>query len=187
MPDLKRKGVSLVESLILIIVLLVTMGAIFATMVESQRSYAFHKQDRESREVLFAWVQAFESIWPPDDPAIPAQDREDPEYPSWEWFDEWQAYWRANWRTLLGRQVEKAGGELGEWDPVGNVARINGFVVRVEPATDLNVLNGRIDLSIDIRAGAGGRNAPSPVNILRSFNIYSSDTVSDDVLKDREI
>jgi hypothetical protein len=55
---------SIVECLILMIVVGVTFGAIFSTMGWATKSYAFGKQDKESRELLFSWVQTFESLWP---------------------------------------------------------------------------------------------------------------------------
>jgi hypothetical protein len=60
----KRKGLSITESLILIVVVGLTFGAIFTIMSWSTKSYAFSKQDKGSRELLFNWAQTFESLWP---------------------------------------------------------------------------------------------------------------------------
>jgi hypothetical protein len=60
----KRKGIGIVECLILMVVVGVTFGAIFSTMAWATRSYAFSRQDKESRELLFSWIQTFESLWP---------------------------------------------------------------------------------------------------------------------------
>ena len=60
----KRKGMGIVECLILIVVVGITFGAIFSTMAAATRSYAFSKQDKESRELLFSWIQTFEALWP---------------------------------------------------------------------------------------------------------------------------
>jgi hypothetical protein len=54
----------IVECLILIVVVGITFGAIFTTMAAATRSYAFSKQDKESRELLFSWIQTFEALWP---------------------------------------------------------------------------------------------------------------------------
>jgi hypothetical protein len=58
------------ECLILMVVVGVTFGAIFSVMAAATRSYAFSKQDKDSRELFFSWVQTFESLWPDvyDDP-----------------------------------------------------------------------------------------------------------------------
>ncbi|MDR3264968.1 MAG: hypothetical protein LBT15_03055, partial [Synergistaceae bacterium] len=54
------------------IVLALALGAVFSSLEWSAKSYAFTRQDKKSREVLFSWVQHFESLWPgvysdPDD------------------------------------------------------------------------------------------------------------------------
>jgi hypothetical protein len=53
-----------VECLILIIIVGITFGAIFTTIAVATKSYAFSKQDKDSRELLFSWIQTFESLWP---------------------------------------------------------------------------------------------------------------------------
>ncbi|MDR1623003.1 MAG: hypothetical protein LBS00_11565 [Synergistaceae bacterium] len=55
---------SLVECMILMIVVGITFGAIFSTMAWATKSYVFSKQDKESRELFFSWIQTFESLWP---------------------------------------------------------------------------------------------------------------------------
>jgi hypothetical protein len=60
----KRKGMGIMECLILMIVVGLTFGAMFTTMAWATRSYASGKQDQESRELLFSWIQTFESLWP---------------------------------------------------------------------------------------------------------------------------
>jgi hypothetical protein len=54
----------LVECVILIVVLLITMGAVMTTMQWGSRSYAFAKEDMERKQFLFNWCQAFESFYP---------------------------------------------------------------------------------------------------------------------------
>jgi hypothetical protein len=46
------------------VVIGVTFSAIFSTMGWATKSYAFSKQDKESRELFFSWIQTFESLWP---------------------------------------------------------------------------------------------------------------------------
>ncbi|MDR1048999.1 MAG: hypothetical protein LBL51_04520 [Synergistaceae bacterium] len=60
----KRKGMSITESIILIVVVGITFGALFTVMSWSTKGYAFSKQDNGSRELLFSWIQTFESLWP---------------------------------------------------------------------------------------------------------------------------
>jgi hypothetical protein len=52
------------ECLILMIVVGITFGAIFSTMAWATKSYVFSKQDKDSRELFFSWIQTFESLWP---------------------------------------------------------------------------------------------------------------------------
>ena len=61
----RRKGISIIECLILMIILVVSLSAIFITMGWAQRSHATSRNDRESRELLFSWVENFESLWQP--------------------------------------------------------------------------------------------------------------------------
>ncbi|MDR2529013.1 MAG: hypothetical protein LBD04_08360 [Synergistaceae bacterium] len=61
----KRKGISIIECLILLVVLGITLSAIFSSMAWISRLYAFGRQGREGRELLFSFAQAFESIWHP--------------------------------------------------------------------------------------------------------------------------
>lgn len=57
-------GVSLVECIILMIVLTITIGAIFTVMHWGNKSYAFAREDMERRLLVFNWCQAFESFYP---------------------------------------------------------------------------------------------------------------------------
>jgi hypothetical protein len=52
------------ECLILMVVVGITFGSIFTTMGWAVKSYTFSKQDKGSRELLFSWIQTFESLWP---------------------------------------------------------------------------------------------------------------------------
>ena len=140
------------EVIFLLIVLSITLGAVFSTMAWAARSYTFGKQDKQSREVFFSWVQTFESMWPT------------------------QAY-RANpasWSSEARRQIEEVGKTLGTWDAARSRALIGAYSVTVTP-TAPSV--GKINLTITIQAGN-----KTMVELTRSYNIYSHDTVSDDVL-----
>jgi hypothetical protein len=60
----KHEGMSVVECVILVVVVGLTFGAIFSTMAWAAKSYAFSKQDKDSRELFFSWIQTFESLFP---------------------------------------------------------------------------------------------------------------------------
>ena len=148
----RREGVSLVEVIFLLIVLSITLGAVFSTMAWAARSYAFGKQDKQSREVLFSWVQTFESMWP-------------------------TAAYRANpgsWSSEARGQIQEVGRMMGTWDGASNGARIGGYLVTATPSAPST---GKMDLTITISTGN-----KTWVEIRRSYNVYSCDTVSDDVL-----
>ena len=149
---IKRKGVSIFESLILMIIMLVTIGAIFTTMAWAQRTQIFARQQRESRVVLFSWVQTFESLWPPD-----GMDRTRPQ----------------DYAQDLRGQV---GGMLGTYNVSNGEARIGSFIVTAEPGA---VTAGSLEMNIVIREGE--RRRPI-VNLTRRYNLFTTDTVSDDVL-----
>jgi hypothetical protein len=42
----------------------ITFNALFATMAWGVRMYASNRQGKESRELVFSWIQTFESLWP---------------------------------------------------------------------------------------------------------------------------
>jgi hypothetical protein len=60
-----RKGVGIVECLILIVILVLTFEAINTTLSWSSKSYTL--QEIKGRELLFNWSQAFESLWSASD------------------------------------------------------------------------------------------------------------------------
>jgi hypothetical protein len=55
---------SIAECIVLIVVVVLAMGAIFATLGWSSRNYTFSREEMKARELLFNWVQIFESLWP---------------------------------------------------------------------------------------------------------------------------
>ncbi|MDR1977285.1 MAG: hypothetical protein LBQ42_00970 [Synergistaceae bacterium] len=59
-----REGIGLAEALILMIILGVALIAIFSTLEWGSKSYTFARQEMQGRELLFNWVQTFESLWP---------------------------------------------------------------------------------------------------------------------------
>ena len=123
----RRKGVGIVECLILMIIVGITFSAIFATMAWSQRSYIFSKQDKESRELLFSWVQAFESTWSPE--------RGDSDSV------------KVNKAAQAIEAVAKA---LNSKSYSGGVARIGNFDVTVRLGS---LSGGKLPLKISIRSG----------------------------------
>ena len=151
MPFVRRKGFGVIECVILTVVLLVSIGAIFATMAAAQRSYTFHKLDRDSRELLFNWVQTFESLWPPDGMA-------------------WTSAAASAQANVI---IQEVGNLLGTY--ANGVARVGVFTVAAAPGA---LSNGSISLNVTIREGDRGRTL---VNLTRSYNIYTTETVSDDI------
>lgn len=158
----RRKGVSLVEAMILILVLALTMGAMFATMAWASRTHAFGRQGTESRQVLFAWLQTFESVWPPNNlwpPFDPNDPVPAPPPPG----------------TIIQRadeQIVIVGNMLGTWDAPSGRALIGSYTVQAVPAAQAG--DGLMTLAITVRAGNR-----ELVTLNRSFNIFSSDAVMD--------
>ena len=174
----RRRGVSLVECVILVIVLTIAVGSFFTTLAVAQRNYAYHIQDKRAREVLFAWNQAFESKW---SGAFESRRNQTS--------DSGRGAWEA---FVRNPNVSEINSEIGktiiETNTGLNYTNRNGqwlagpFIVSVDipvPAELAGaVANGIIDLYITIKPGDGNR---VPVNTARkSFNWYSTDTVSDD-------
>ena len=61
---MSRKGLGIVECLILIIVLVVSFSAMLATLSWGSRSYAFSRAQLESRMLLSCWAETLEAIFP---------------------------------------------------------------------------------------------------------------------------
>ena len=160
----RRKGMTLFEVMILLVVLAVTLGAVFSTMAWASKSYAFGRQDKKSREVLFCWVQTFESLWPT---------KPQPGESLAEWKNKWKDWGFLN--TEAQKQIKLAGEKLGVWDSGKNRAIVEGCIVTVTPVSSAN---GKMDLRVTISSGN-----KTLVELTRSYNVYSSDTVSDDVMQ----
>ncbi|MDR1875448.1 MAG: hypothetical protein LBQ90_10620 [Synergistaceae bacterium] len=148
-PAKSRKGIGIAECLVLIVVLALATGAIFSTLGWSTGSYTFARREMKGRELLFNWVQTFESLWPT------------PGHPSPE------------------DAFEKAANALnGTWDRTNRLARVNGFTI-VPRAGQESAGKRVIDLKI---YGGNNKTGKLIVSMGRSYNIFSSETVSDDSL-----
>ena len=144
-----RKGVGIVECLILILVLTVVMGTIFSALNWSVKNYTFARQGMKGRELLFNWVQAFESQWPAPGAA-----------------------------TFEGSFKKVAEALNGSWDSANGLIRVNGFTIVPSPGQEVD---GRRVIDLRIYEGNNTR-GKLIVNVSRSYNIFSSETVSDNVL-----
>ena len=159
-----RKGISMVECVILIVVLMIAVGAVFTTLGMAQRNYAQHKQDKQAREVLFAWSQAFESLWPPpgfDIDSTPTM-------------------------AQVINQIMETNDNLG-YQPVGDngAALAGGLYIHPTPSV---LAVGRIVLDITIKLGSNGKTIVGKTGDtstgLRSYNKYNSVTVVDVISED---
>jgi hypothetical protein len=144
-----HKGTGITECLILIIVLGLAVSAIFSTLCWSVKSYTFARQEMKGRELLFGWVQAFESLWPAADASSPED------------------------------AFEKVAGILnGTWDNSNKLTCVDGFIIVPRAKTE-TAGSQVVDLKI-----YGGSDTKSKliVDLTRSYNVFSSETVSDNSL-----
>ena len=157
----RRRGISLVECVILVVVLMIAVGAVFSTLGMAQRTYTFHIQDKRAREVLFAWHQTFESMWPPS-----------------ENFYKDTSGWQNQANAVIESTSEAMGFDLiGPSTTSPRPARVGGLEIEAE-AVALDRRRGRLDLDITVKMGSG----KIIVNrVRRSYNIFSHETVSDDL------
>lgn len=144
-----RRGTGIIECLILIIVLGITMSAIFTTLSWSVRNYTFARQEMKGRELLFDWVQTFESLWPTTDASQPEE-----AFP------------------------KVADIMNGTWDKLNNLIRVDGFTIVPQAGRETA---GRRVIDLKIYKGDNVRSKPI-VNLGRSYNIFSNETVSDNSL-----
>jgi hypothetical protein len=151
----RRKGMSITENLILMVVLGITFGAIFTTLVWAQKTRVHSMLDRESRELLFSWVQAFESFFPPDGPDLGTV---------------------ADAVAAGSRATGRLGGVTIADTADAHTGRIGHFALTATPTILPLPYYGRINLQIVITSG--GRHTPW-VDLVRRFNRFSSETVSD--------
>lgn len=149
MPGTRRKGVGIVEALILMIILGLAFSAIFNTLGWAQRTHISSRQDRESRELLFSWVQNFESAWRPAIGDTPAE-----------------------LTNKAGAAFATVARDMMDGTFSNGIAQIGHFTVQATPTLN----DRRLDLRIVVRSA--DRRAPW-VDLTRSFNAFSTDTVSD--------
>jgi len=145
----RRRGASLVESLILIIVVVMSLGAVFTTVNWSIRSYSAGRQDLESRKVLFTWYQTFEAMWQPQRPN--------------------QGF--ASLTAMAQDRIETVGNTLGTWH--NGVAIIRGYTVEAVPTVQENT--GALNVTVTI--SSGGRVLVD--SAVRTFNIFFGESVAD--------
>ncbi|MDR3230979.1 MAG: hypothetical protein LBT65_06040 [Synergistaceae bacterium] len=148
---IKSRGMSIVECLVLMVILAVTVGALFTELAWSARSYSFARQDLTAREVLFNWVQTFESLWPNF------------------YADPVDAFREA---TIVLN---------GTWDAGRRLGRVGGFTIA---AVDKGHSSGTLKLGIKIYSGEDP--TENFVELERSYNSFSNEVVSDDVLLQAE-
>ena len=167
----KRRGISIIDTLILMIVVGITFGAIFSTMAMAQRSYAVTRQSKDAREILFSFVQTFESLYPGTDAAGKRFVVGDGNYAS-----------RAQEESvaagdILGRYAaSEGGGRARMW--------IGSYYVRTNASGGQNVeATGRVNMQITVYRAEDEPALRNPlIDVTRSFNIWSSDPVSDDAI-----
>jgi hypothetical protein len=148
----RRRGVSIVESLVLMLVLGLTLGSIFATMGWAQRTYMHSRLDRESRELLFNWLQAFDARWQPeaDTPGAALENEA---------------------RALFGDVALNLNGTFAN-----GIAHIGAFTLEAIPSFAEDNRRRVLEMRIVIRSG--GRGQPW-VDLNRIFSAQSNDGVAD--------
>jgi hypothetical protein len=148
-----RKGLSIVEVIILMIVVVVAMGAVFVTMTWANRTYTFSRQDLGSRQLLFSWVEGFESLWRNASMDVGA----------------------------TAKQVTEMLG--GSWDLSLSQGHIGFLTITAAEVLPRDVSSGKMKLHITIladRVSNSYNNKREFVELDRSYNLFSNETVSDD-------
>ena len=152
----RHKGASIVESLILIVILALTIGAVFATMALAHRNHFHSRQYRESRELLFNFVQVFDAMFRPDDIDLLAPALVDLADDAFE-------------QTVI----------MMAGTPTGfRTAQIRGFAVEVNPVPTVNQDERTLALGISINSG-GRTWVDMQGNNARRFNATINKTVQD--------
>jgi len=156
-----RKGASIVESLILMIIIGITFGAIFMTMGWSHRTHMHSRHDRESRELLFSWVQVFDAIWQPeltDNSANLLEIR--------------AAAAIADAVNLMGGAPPTVAGGVF-------TANINGFTLQVTPTATVTQQDRSLELGILIQTGGRTWVDFRAQGMRRRFSGFPNDMVRD--------
>jgi len=153
----KRRGATIIESLILMIVLAVTFGAVFLVLGAAQRTHAHSRADRESRELIFNWVQVFGGMWEPElaDDASALMSRA---------------------HNAIANAASMMGGSVTATGP-GNArtVQVRGFSLVATPTVVMAANDRRLDLHVAIARG-GNRNW---VDLTRTFSGFPNDLVVD--------
>jgi len=137
-----------------------TFGAVFITLGWAHRTYLHSRYDRESRELLFSWVQAFDSMWRPtidDNTGVRLENRA---------------------REAIAAAASMMGGTVPIVIGGTHTTYINGFTLEITPHGEVQARDRRLNLEIAIRAGGrlwvnfiGGR--------ARSFSGFPNDGIQD--------
>ena len=157
----RRKGSSIVESLILMIIIGITFGAIFTTMGWAHRTHMHSRHDRESRELLSSWVQVFDAKWQPalDDNNVNAL------------------------QNRAANAITDAVNMMGGAPPtvVGGVftANVNGFTLQVTPVATVTPTDRSLELGILIQAGGRTLMDFREQGLRRRFSGFPNDMVRD--------
>jgi len=152
----RHKGASIVESLILMIVLGLTFGAMFMTLGWAHKTHIYSRTDRASRELFFSWVQAFDAAWQPaiEDNSVHLLE------------------------TRANGAIAAAANMMSGTPPVvtGGIHRtqIGGFIIEVSPQGIIET--GDRSLNLDITIRTGNRDL---VNLARSFSGFPNPRVRD--------
>ena len=150
-----RPGITIIESIILMMILGIIFGAVFSTAAMAQRAHGDGRQRREARELLFNWIQNFESTWVPDHTlTIPQQN--------------------ANVMTAIEDVQTMMGGTTYWAVPATHISRMGMFNVTVH---NNGITDGALDLNIIIAVPRGAAPPRAIMNVQRRFNVFSNETV----------
>jgi len=152
----RQKGASIVESLILMVVLALAFGAIFTMMTWAHKTHIHSRHYRESRELLFSFVQVFDAMFRPDNinltgPALV---------------------------SLADNAFSEAVTLMGGTQAGVRRAQIRGFTVDVEPIPILTPNERTLALNVLI-SSSGRAWVNMQGNNARSFNATINKTVQD--------
>ena len=148
----RRKGVSIVESLIILVVLGISLWAIMTTIAWSTDLQTFSRQHIDMQILATSWFEIFESVNP-------------------EPFDDDFTMATASNRVALFLDT----GSVRTWP---NYV-IHGYRVNVSGDESGMAPNGVRTVTLRLES-AGGARSKKPVIVSRKINARSSETVSDD-------
>jgi type II secretory pathway pseudopilin PulG len=148
----RRKGVTIVECVILMVVLGISMWAILSTAVWSAELRAFAKEEINARILASSWFEVFESVDPEPQPPLPPFDMND-----------------------TAAYVAKVLDPNASGNPLSGFA-IQGYRVLAEETANTE---GVRSVRLTLRWGRGSKRE-NPYVLVRRINARSSETVSDD-------